>query len=120
MTAGPQPPSAAELLASERLDLLFQRLLGSFDHIVVDSPPIMGLADAPLLASKMEGTIFVIESHDTKVRQARIAIGRLRAAQAHIVGAVLTKFETKRSEYGYGYGYGYGHDHDPKKAENGN
>lgn len=118
MTAGPQPPSAAELLASERLDLLFERLLGSFDHIVVDSPPIMGLADAPLIASKMEGTIFVIESHDTKVRQAKIAIGRLRAAQAHIVGAVLTKFETKRSEYGYGYGYGYGHD--PKQAENGN
>jgi succinoglycan biosynthesis transport protein ExoP len=118
MVAGPQPPSAAELLASERLELLFQRLLGSFDHIVVDSPPVMGLADAPLLASKVEGTIFIIESHNTKVGQARIAVGRLRAAQAHIVGAVLTKFESKRSAYGYGYDYGYGYG--PKKEEEDN
>jgi polysaccharide biosynthesis transport protein len=107
MTAGPQPPSAAELLSSDRLELLLQQLLSLFDNVVLDSPPVMGLSDAPLLASKTEGTVFVVESHNTRVGQARLAIGRLAAAQAHLLGAVLTKFETKRSAYGYGYEYGY-------------
>jgi capsular exopolysaccharide synthesis family protein len=109
MSAGPQPPSAAELLASDRMDLLLRQLLATFDQVVIDSPPVVGLADAPLLASKVEGTIFVIESHDTKIGQARLAIARLKAAQAHLLGVVLTKFETKRAAYGYGYGYDYGY-----------
>jgi capsular exopolysaccharide synthesis family protein len=109
MPAGPQPPSAAELLASDRLELLFRTLLERFDHVVVDGPPVMGLADAPLLASKTEGTVFVVESHTTKIGQARLAINRLVAANAHILGAVLTKFEMKRASYGYGYGYEYGY-----------
>jgi polysaccharide biosynthesis transport protein len=109
MPAGPQPPSAAELLAGDRLELLMQLLLARFDHVVLDGPPVMGLADAPLLASKTEATVFVVESHSTKIGQARLAIGRLAAAQAHLIGAVLTKFETKRAAYGYGYGYEYGY-----------
>ena len=109
MPAGPQPPSAAELLASDRMNLLLQQLLASFDHVVMDGPPVMGLADAPLLASKTEGTIFVIESHKTKVGQARVAINRLAAANAHLLGAVLTKFQSERAAYGYGYEYGYGY-----------
>jgi polysaccharide biosynthesis transport protein len=107
MTSGPQPPSAAELLSSARLEILLRELLARFDHVILDSPPVMGLSDAPLLSSMAEGTVFVVESHNTRIGQARLAIARLRAAQAHIVGSVLTKFQVKRSVYGYGYEYGY-------------
>jgi polysaccharide biosynthesis transport protein len=106
MPAGPQPPSAAELLSGERLDALIRALLERFDYIVVDAPPVMGLADAPLLGAHVEGVVFVLESHSTKVTPARVAIGRLRSAHASIIGAVLTKFDSKRGSYGYGYGYG--------------
>ncbi|MDQ8757235.1 polysaccharide biosynthesis tyrosine autokinase [Sphingosinicella sp. LHD-64] len=109
MPAGPQPPNAAELLSGDRMKTLLDRLQPSFDHIVIDSPPVMGLADAPLLASQSEGTVFVVESNNTKLGQAKLAISRLSAAQAHLVGAVLTKFDTKRAAYGYGYDYGYGY-----------
>ncbi len=69
----------------------------------------MGLADAPMLASQTEGTVFVIEANGTRLGQARTALERLRAGQAHLVGVVLTKFDARRSSYGYGYEYGYGY-----------
>lgn len=106
MTAGPQPPSAPELLSSERFPLLLAELKGSFDHVVLDAPPVMGLADAPLITSQIEGTLFVIESHGTKKGMARVAIARLRAANSILLGVVLTKFDAKRAHYGYGYNYG--------------
>lgn len=114
LTAGPQPPSAAELLSSERFERLISELARQFDHIVLDAPPVMGLADAPLIASRVEGTVFVIESHSTQRRMAQVAINRLRAANAQILGSVLTKFNAKRAHYGYGYEYGYGYGYGTK------
>lgn len=109
MTAGPQPPNAAELLSGERLDFLLAKLLETVDHVVVDSPPVMGLADAPLIASKVEGTVYAVESHGIRTSLVRVALGRLVSANARLLGVVLTKFEAKRAHYGYGYDYGYGY-----------
>jgi succinoglycan biosynthesis transport protein ExoP len=109
LPAGPQPPNAAELLTGPRLGQLFEALKERFDHIVIDAPPVMGLADAPLLTSRAEGTVYVIESHGTRTSMAHLALSRLQAAQARILGCVLTKFESRRAHYGYGYDYGYGY-----------
>ena len=70
----------------------------------------MGLADSPLIASKVAGTVMVVEAHRTRARQASLSLQRLRAARANMLGAVLTKFSSKRAsaDYGYDYGYGYG------------
>jgi capsular exopolysaccharide synthesis family protein len=109
MLAGPQPPSAAELLVGDRLNKLIARLSQQFDQIVLDAPPVMGLADAPLIGSKVEGTIFVVEARGTKRGMAQVAIERLRSANVTVLGAVLSKFESKHAHYGYGYDYGYGY-----------
>jgi len=118
MTTGPIPPNAAELLTSGRLQKLIGELLGRFDHVIIDSPPVMGLADAPLIASRVEGVVYAVESHGIRASLVRTAINRLLSANAHIVGGVLTKFETRRSMLGYGYeyGYGYGRDHPAERA----
>ena len=60
MSAGPIPPNAAELLTGPRLQLLLTRLLETYDHVVIDSPPVMGLADAPLIASQVEGVVYAL------------------------------------------------------------
>lgn len=112
MSAGPIPPNAAELLTGNRLQLLIARLLESFDHIVVDSPPVMGLADAPLIASRVEGVVYAVESHRIRTSLVRTAIARLVGANAHILGGVLTKFEARKAHYSYGYDYGYNYGHD--------
>ncbi len=109
MTAGPQPPNAAELLSGSRLDVLLERLLERYDHVVIDSPPVMGLADAPLIASKVEAVIYGVEARGTRVRLIQVALNRLVSANAHLLGVVLTKFKSKSARFGYGYGYDYGY-----------
>lgn len=116
MSAGPIPPNAAELLTGKRLSLLIERLLEHYDHIVIDSPPVMGLADAPLIASRVEGVIYAIESHGIRSSMVRTALGRLGSANAHVIGGVLTKFDARKANYGYGYEYGYGYGQAEKKA----
>lgn len=109
MSAGPIPPNAAELLTGNRLSLLINRLLETYDHVVIDSPPVMGLADAPLIASRVEGVIYAVESHGIRSSMVKTALGRLASANARVIGGVLTKFEAKKAHYGYGYEYGYGY-----------
>jgi succinoglycan biosynthesis transport protein ExoP len=109
MSAGPIPPNAAELLTGNRLQLLLDRLLESYDHVVIDSPPVMGIADAPLIGSRVEGVVYAVESHGIRSSMVKTALSRLMAANAHILGGVLTKFEARKAHYGYGYDYGYGY-----------
>jgi succinoglycan biosynthesis transport protein ExoP len=102
MQSGPIPPNAAELLASERLKSVLREAEGIFDLVVVDSPPILGLADAPLLSSVCDVTVFVVQAG--KVRRPAIlrSLGRLRIAGAHIIGGIITKFDAAKTGYGYG------------------
>lgn len=116
MSAGPIPPNAAELLTGERLPQLIARLLLTYDHVVIDSPPVMGLADAPLIASRVEGVIYAVESHGIRASLVRTALARLRSANARIIGGVLTKFEARKAHFGYGYEYGYGYGRDAKTS----
>ena len=114
MSAGPIPPNAAELLTGERLRVMLDRLLQHYDHVVIDCPPVMGLADAPLIASSVEGVVYTVEAHGIRSTLVKAALARLASANAYIVGAVLTKFEPKRANYGYGYEYGYSYGQNEK------
>ena len=110
LPSGRVPPNPAELLASERMRELLRLAEEEFDVVVVDGPPVLGLADSPLLSSMCRATVFVIEAGVIRRPAAISAIGRLRAAGGNVVGVVLTKMTAKTSGYGYGYGYGYGGD----------
>jgi Mrp family chromosome partitioning ATPase len=112
MTAGPHPPNAADLLTGSRFAELIERLQDRFDHVIVDSPPVIGLADAPLVAASVEAVIYVVEARSIQAGVARRALQRLETAQANIVGIALTKFEPRHAHLGYGYGYGYEYSYD--------
>jgi capsular exopolysaccharide synthesis family protein len=117
LPGGPIPPNPAELLASGRLPQILTELSDLFDHVVIDAPPVLGLADAPLLSATCEGTLLVVEAGSVRRAAALNALARLNAAGAHMMGAVLTKFSAKRSGYGYGYGYGYGDQYSYREGE---
>ena len=107
LTAGQVPPNPAELLSSDSVERIIREASEQYDHVLIDGPPILGLADAPLLSRVAEGVVFVVESNRTRATQARHAIERLLAVRGHFIGAILTKFDEKNMGYGYGYGYDY-------------
>jgi succinoglycan biosynthesis transport protein ExoP len=110
---GPLPMNPAELLASAGLRGLLESLVRDYDLVVIDAPPVMGLADAPTLAALVEATIVVVEANRPHRGQAKASIRRLGAARANILGGILTKYDVRMMGYGtggnYGYGYGYGY-----------
>jgi succinoglycan biosynthesis transport protein ExoP len=113
--AGPVPVNPAELIAGPGIQKLLNELKASYDIIIVDSPPVLGLADAPALASRVEGTVFVIEANGVHGRQANAALNRLRNANARIIGTLLTKFDAKAIGYSTDYGYSYSYGQTDKK-----
>jgi len=80
-----------------------------FDLVVIDGPPVLGLADAPLLSAAVNATIFVVAAGQTRIGPVRVALKRLESSRTPIIGAVVTKFDAKTANYGYDYGYGYGY-----------
>ena len=106
MLSGPLPPNPAELLAGPRMVSLLTQAQERFDQIIIDAPPVLGLADAPILGNLAKGTLLVVEAGRTKVGAAQTTIKRLLAARTRLLGVVLTKFDAKTAGYGYG-GYGY-------------
>lgn len=109
MSSGMLPPNAAELLTGNRLSQLIAQLLEGYDHVIIDCPPVMGLADAALIATKVEGVVYAVEAHGIRTSLVKEALGRLTNVNVRIFGSVLTKFDAKKAHYGYGYGYEYGY-----------
>ncbi|MEW4468810.1 polysaccharide biosynthesis tyrosine autokinase [Parasphingorhabdus sp. JC815] len=107
MSAGPIPPNAAELLSSARMQELVTKLTAIYDTVIIDAPPVLGLADIPLLANSVEGVIYTIEAGGVKLRGIQSAIQRVRSSHAHIFGGIVTKIQPQHSGYGYGYAYQY-------------
>jgi len=107
LPSGPLPPSPTELLSSVRMAQLIAELSGRFDVIVIDSPPILGLADAPMLSALVDGVIFVVESSSGHRGALKAALRRLRSMRANLLGGVLTKFDPARSGRRYSEYYAY-------------
>ena len=97
LAAGPVPPSPTELVASPRMAQLLETFAADYGVVIVDSPPVLGLADAPMLASIADGTVFVIEAERGRSGSLKAALRRLRSMDPQILGAVLAKFDSKRS-----------------------
>lgn len=119
LPAGPIPPSPTELLSTPRIEELLREGAQYFDVVLVDSPPVLGLADSPMLSALVEGVIFVVEADRSRRGSLKTSMRRLRGMRANLLGAVLTKFDplksgNRYSEY-YGYDY-YQYEEKPSKA----
>jgi polysaccharide biosynthesis transport protein len=125
MASGPLPPNPAELLAGQNMAKLLSSASENFDVIIIDAPPVLGLADAPLLASIAAGTLLVLGAGESRRAVGKAALKRLHFARAQLVGVVLNKFDMRAANYAYhsyGYGalqyYGYGTKSAPKAIAN--
>lgn len=103
---GPKPPNPAELLGSERMKNLMQELKNDYDYVLVDTPPVVVVTDAALLASICDGTILVIGSGQAVIDGAVRAKELLQSVKANMLGVVLNKVK-KEDSGGYYYHYNY-------------
>jgi len=107
LPSGPVPPSPAELLSSSRLLALFATLRQEFDVVIIDSAPVLGLADSPGLSALADGVLLVIEANRGRGGQLKAAVRRLRQMKPTILGAVLTKFDPEAAGNAYSTYYQY-------------
>jgi capsular exopolysaccharide synthesis family protein len=108
ITAGRTPPNPSELLASERMKTLLANLAhGPFDWIVIDTPPVLAVTDAVILAPSVTGVTFVVGSEMTRRRHAERAVETLFSAKPRLVGVVLNKVDFARNKYYYSRYYGH-------------
>lgn len=107
MTLGPIPPNPVQILSGNLVGDLLDKLRESYDLVLIDSGPVMGLADAPLLSRLADFTVLIVEAGRAHYGQARTAIRRLNETGANIAGIVMTKFDFRDAGYSYDYHYSY-------------
>ncbi|WP_192986691.1 CpsD/CapB family tyrosine-protein kinase [Carnobacterium mobile] len=104
ITSGVIPPNPSELLASKRMDRLMNELEQIFDLIIFDMPPVIAVTDAQVMASKVDGTIFVIPKGLTNKDMVLKSKDLLEKVHANVIGAIFNRVEITGDNYYYYYG----------------
>jgi receptor protein-tyrosine kinase len=105
--AGQRLSNPAELLGGAAARAVFAALRADFDLVLIDSPPVLPVTDAALLAKDADGTLMVVAAGQTRRIDLRRATEKLAQVNATVMGTLLNGV-TRQTGYGYGYGYGYG------------
>ena len=106
--SGELPPNPAELLNGRRIQEVFSALRELFDLVLIDSPPVLPVTDAVVLAKDADATLLVVAAGQTSRGDLQRAAEKLAQVNARVVGLVLNETSRQAGGYGYGYGYGYG------------
>ena len=107
MTCGPIPPNPAEVFAHERFKTLLAQLRAQFDWVFIDSPPVVSLADAVILAAVSDMIAFVIKHNENDKDLIRRCILNIRRVNPNVIGAVLNNIDLGKSHYKDYYYVGY-------------
>lgn len=109
LPSGIVPPNPAQLLGTPRLERILEQLRPAFDIILIDSPPTLGLADAPLISALADTTLFVVRSNRSRVTDVKNAYNRLIVSGANLSGFVLSQYKASHDRsYRYYTYHSYG------------
>ncbi|HHU32882.1 MAG TPA: CpsD/CapB family tyrosine-protein kinase, partial [Clostridia bacterium] len=98
------PPNPAELLDSQRMKQLLHELTQAYELVLVDSPPVIAVTDATILAQSVDGVILVVAAKEVKREYALEAKERLKKVEARLLGIILNKVKLQSKEQNY-YSY---------------
>jgi succinoglycan biosynthesis transport protein ExoP len=129
LSAGPSVSGATNLLYSPRFQEYVDRFLRDFDMVIFDTPPMLTIVDARVIARHTDGVVLVVRAGKTTRDAAIAAQSRLREDGVHVVGTIMNDWNPKRAPGGYygyyngyhgyakgRYGYGYGQDKEHKEV----
>ena len=108
MPSGPIPPGPSELLGSKAASAIISKLAELVDYVIIDTPPVLAVADTVVLSQHVDASILVVDAKKTRRADVVEAYERLQQASAPVVGTVLNKLSRRPGSSRYGYGYGYG------------
>lgn len=97
--SGPSAPNPSELLEDPSFGELMKRVRTEYDFVLLDTPPIMTVIDAAVIAKESDGAVLVIESGRVSYKAAQKALDQLRKSDCKVLGAVLNKVDIKRDKY---------------------
>ncbi|WP_239421869.1 CpsD/CapB family tyrosine-protein kinase [Bacillus sp. CGMCC 1.16541] len=104
LTSGPIPPNPAELLSSSYMEELLKEMKEAFDMVIFDTPPVLAVTDAQVLANRVDGTILVVSSGQTDKEAAQKAKELLATTSSQLLGVVLNNRKAEEGSYYYYYG----------------
>lgn len=108
LPSGPPVPNPADLLSGRRFDELLAYAREKYRYVIIDSPPILGLADALILGAKVDATLLIVQSRLLRTPAIQAAIERFAGARSKLLGVVLTKYKSEAKGYMDYYKYSYG------------
>lgn len=123
LPAGPDVSNPSEMLSSNTLDRILKELSVRYDRIIIDSPPVMPVADAKILAAQCDVTLLVLQAEKSTMKAIKQARDGLLSVGAHLLGAVVNNVPKRNGRYGcyFGYGYDYyGHNRSENQTSNAN
>ena len=106
LASGPVPPNPAELLGSPVMRRLVAELRRGYDHVVIDTAPLLPVADAAVVSRLVDGTIVVVHAGRVRRGQVTQALGNLDRVSGRVLGVVLNRIKRDESSYEYRYGEG--------------
>lgn len=107
LAVGEIPNNPVEIMSSGLFPEFVEKHRLDYDVMVFDSSPVLGIADAPLLARHSDGVVFVLEANRTNAGEGKAALRRLRQVEANIVGVILAKYRALNAGQNYRYQYQY-------------
>ena len=106
--AGPSVEDPVSLLSNQRMIQLCEKARDTFDHIILDSPPVLGLADSLVLSNRADATVFVISSNKPNEKEIHSALNNMKKGFANIIGLIFTKEKNNTTEYYSSFDYSDG------------
>lgn len=110
LSAGKHLDTGTELLASDKFTNILAQLRQQFDHVIIDTPPVLGLSDTSIIQKLVDGVLFVIWSGNTPMTSVKAAVDMLQKHGANFYGFVLNRLDLDATQNYYQYYY-YSHDY---------
>lgn len=103
LTSGPTQPNPAEYLGSSRMKKLIKNMKNEFDFIIIDTPPLLSVTDAQLVARQIDGVLFVVPMNQVNKNDLIKSEEMLELAKANVLGAVFNQVDNSNKDYYYYY-----------------
>lgn len=111
LVAGAVPPNPSELLATEQMRAVVEQLAARYDYVILDAPPVSVVTDAAVLGTMVDGALLVIRSKYASREAVQLAKKKLTDVNVKVLGAILSRYDMKRSSKHSGYSYSYNYEY---------